>query len=436
MGKKKKKRDYFDIDADEQRRMLMEIDEMISTGSMTPDEQNLDDSDIDDFLTKLISERKSTLGVMKDTEETPVVETEKEKVKLDEDYLTEITVKRNKGIIDIVTISDGIRSCDIDLNALTEDDISIGNVENDRESLEILLIDGLREVMLNFYPSAIIMVDKFKDSIYTIDKYNDRIYNIFNYSDDNSDILLGYYISENTFDSLIELLLELHKKDRLLSFMTALIEITNNNGFSFSNLSDEYVKRLLLHRNVVKSTDNFIEMLINDDDTSCLENFTYAKHNLNILPSDYVSEVLAPYIYDEDEDEEEYTNPSFSDVLNTFKYVMDVNDEESMEEEMRNTVENLKDMEDDSDSPITSTAEPVKEYTVGTTLPSNDGTEDDETTSNVDVEDEDDPLDDLLDDHDEAEEIYFKGEKTPRTSMKPKKPKNNDDDFFVVKRQS
>ena len=229
MGKKKKKnRDTFDIEREEQQELLDMLNKAL-------DEQNLEafiepsegysDTYLSSMLDNLVSQRleeESSEGIddycgditesinrlnmlmseyaddddndfyMSDDEDDEDDDEDGYDPSEDYDYEEESSDRALKAEISIthkivmgariVTISDGIKSIDIDLATLPRDDFELRTEDVDMEEYLATAVYGrLNEILTNFYPSVIMTSEEATDVFKNIAEYDIEKFHVFDY---------------------------------------------------------------------------------------------------------------------------------------------------------------------------------------------------------------------------------------------------------------
>lgn len=353
--------------------------------------------------------------------------------------LNEIRIKRIPSEFRLVSISDGVRNLIIDLNTLEKIEFEglYGDSDDDNETLKDDIVRAayarLDEILTNFYPSAIITVDKVKERFEKINEYSDDRFAFFELPNSHSKIVLGYYISQESLDIFESIIKELIDFGTVVSFIKALDDMTSIPGFSFKNLSEIYIKQLMLTERYKDSTNNFINLFVSDKETICDEN-THNKsifQAVTVLPLDYSTgwaDQLIDLIEGRDSDDD-FDDEDFDDD----------DDEDSDDEDLNDENEPLEKDIDDNDSTIEEEVlSNCKESSpeINQTFNNSDATV--VIADNVIIEDSngDELLDDDYDDPEEMEKMYFNTTQAPRSSMKPLHRKSDDDDSFVIKRRN
>lgn len=397
----------FDIDTADQAMMLEALNEAIEKGKL-PESTNEtfdDGDDVMDMISDMINERlmEDNVNDIDEEEEAeevvmPVMQynvvnknnrTYKEEAEMEElrNAPREIIIRRTDDEFRNLVISDMIRSITIDINTLDYDTTKMPNVD----SFAVL---SLNSVLTNFYPSAVIPINSSLEVFKKVTDYDNIKFYFFEYPEEEVDMIMGYYISEESLDVFGDLVEELDEKGQVLSFINALIEITDNQGFSFKNVTEAFRKQIVLLDAYKDSYDNFIQLFLEDEETekdedACNTIFDAVQVFPIVTDRSYIEQVLA--MDDDNADMSDFIIPDEDDDM----------DEDELEEEIEEMKEELnEDIEEIEES-------------------------EEELLEDEDAEEEEDLFDDLVEE--EAPEIEFSSKKVVN---------DNEDDDFVIKRRN
>lgn len=444
MGKKKnKRRDIYDLDVCDQMIMLEKITEAISGESelSVEDNESYEEESSDgffDMIGRMVAEKTSTNSFTNNADhyEKEYNMPNNNVSHSDDRVINELTVTRSDNEFRLVRFSDGIRDLVIDLNSLSPDkSLSSNDIElNDLETVfdDNFLTSGImKEVIPNFYPTIITTVDRLNKIFEHISDIDYTKFHFYEYPDNHGSIVIGYYLSEQTVETLDELSKELYDSGYLISFLCALKDMACSNGFSFANLTDAYSKQLMLTTRFVRSGDNFIERLLEDEDTEKDDSISNDSifDAITVFPfyyeDEYANNILSLYLSndsDEDVNESEYGN-----FLNESEDYEDDEDDDEDDEVDSDELPNPESSYNDNNDNIYETNEHTTE---------NETVAHDDLFDGVNTNEEDESEDDesLQDEAERLEEEYFGNKKSQRISMKSGKKMKNDNDDFVVPR--
>lgn len=438
MGKKRKeKKGMYDFDAYDQMRMLEKITESIETGQYNSDldenhyENEDDGSDgFFDMIGKMVAE-KTSLQTGTNNDEIRREESNDYTSHLDNQIFNEFTINRSNNEFRLVKLSDGIKELVIDLNSLNPDEIDLGDGENIEQMVTSIVIT---EILPNFYPTIITSVDKLNEVFRHVSDIDSDKFHFYEYPDNSGSIVIGYYLSEQTLDTLNELVGELSDSGHLISFLCTLKDMSSMSGFTFANLTDTYSKQLMLTSRFVTSSDNFIERLLEDEDTEKSDSVDNDSifDAVTVLPFYYEDEFVDNLLISNNGDDNSDDNEDYQedDLFSGVPVDEDNQNEVASEEEPT---------EVDPSYNVTEENEEVSGITI------NSKKEDSSENNSDDTNDENASEDDLFsgvpvdeyeqDEAERLEEEYFGNQKHQRSSMKSgKKMKKDFDDDFVVRR--
>ena len=390
MGKKKNK-DTFDVDNIDQENMLEELNEALENGEI-PNYNTETDTiggsyDLSDVLGMFLNssdedceEDEYEEEDSSDVFEIPINATERvdygeyEEINTSSVDTTEANKLRatcfqrlNKNSDDAITpqifhLSDCAKDVSIDLNSLNRD----YEVMSDDEK-EQLLSDTtyLSSVLQNFYPTAILPAARLGEVLNQIQKYDrDKFY--FYECPGNENVILAYYVPEDSLVEFEEVIIQTINQDTCISFLSTLKEILETCGVSFVNVGEGYISQLQFTEYYRNAVEPFLTVLsdnsINDGDISSVEMG-------NLLPLEYceprieellygsqeqeessqsfdinIGEVIPSTDIPEDEDEEEMTIFSESDAVEFDE--IDYGDEEGNEDYPTEEITGIEDVDE------------------------------------------------------------------------------------------
>ena len=348
MGKnKKKKMREVDIDAIEQKKLLDELNKCIDAGVLPASDDSLyeseDDSSMFDYVQAAFAERQAERNSEIDYSDYPDVTVANDDEDSDDEcdnqneILNHITFERIKGTeFKIIRISDGIRSIDIDINTINEDEEQT-EYENIFESAKSFLSYIIR----NFYPSAIISPSFVTETFEHVASVDDEKYYFFDYPYGDGPIILGYYIPDDVRESYEKIIEELVDCNKAMSFLTSVLALTDTSGFSFGHMNPTYVNQMMLLSRINESTSNFIKTIVFDDTTEFNEDVC----NDNIYDAVPVYQFID---YDQFvSTEEEATESELSEEVDNIENEVPVTVEDALAESEDNTDEDDDDSTDD-----------------------------------------------------------------------------------------
>lgn len=166
----------------------------------------------------------------------------------------------------IVTFSDGLRSISIDLNTLNSEDDVIKESQMTNDDIAIMSQLRLTEVLPNFYPSAILPENiPIKGRISKLLDYDTEKFKFYAY---NSDIVLGYYISDESLNNYKELVGYAVRNGIFLSLMRCLNSITSEDGFSFMMIDEERLVQMMMTNKYADSSKVMMKLIEIDEETT------------------------------------------------------------------------------------------------------------------------------------------------------------------------
>lgn len=473
MGKKNKKREY---ESDNQRSVLEMLNAAIDSGDASILSGNYDageEEDDVDFFGNLSAGLNERLGITDDDDDedeenndsddeftvdrvSNVYEETSDEEKDDSEVTpnTEFSIKMSteytglkidlphSDVFQLIRFDDGIRSITLDLSTIDPDDAPIDEEIN----TNLITMARLEEVLTMFYPSAILFKDEINNKLANLSDYDCEKFFFFAEQefDVYPNVIFGYYIDEESIANYKKFVELATKVNKYVNFMNTMYEIFSSEGFTFRNIIPDITKDMAMLDIFTEKRKEFYSLLIGDIETELEGDGSKKIVENNIIainPFDYnvdiVDNTLGTFIYDGDDDEEEF-DPSL---------LSDVDDEE--EEESTEVVPSQVIGEKTSDVNESNEAEPSIQFNVKEDNSVEESSEEpkEETVEETPEDVSDDASDDMSDDTDsnlfdgvedaedyEAEYYRSKGQKPPKQNPRPN-PKKSDDGEFVVTRR-
>ena len=260
----------------------------------------------------------------------------------------------------------------------------------------------MSDVVVHFYPSAIINRSIISDIVVRVKEYDSYKFYFFDTTNTGSQLVSVYYIDSESYKVYKKLTDDLIYADKFLEFANALLEIISISGFSFLKLDEAYRRQLsLLSR--MNDSDKFISMFIGDKETELAEfDEDLSQCGIPIIPpilSSHAKDIVDTYVnavlYDSDDEEED----------------LDDNDEYDDEDDSDDE-EEFEDVEDDDDSNIV-----------------------DEDPDTLAIDTKPDPITERIDEDERLAAQYGGSSSKEYRQNKKKSPKNfSDDDSFTIPR--
>ena len=421
MSKKNKKNREVDLTTFEQEEMLRQINDALDNGESIDINSDNDcyDEDIMSELNKAINERMGCISCdgYHDPDEEVVGNKEISVVKsenIDNDII-KISISLSEAPFKILMISDGIKSVCIDLNTILEDNGETQNIEN----IAMYSYIALKEAVTHFYPSLLIPLSSIDDTFRHITEIDEQKFNFYDYhGEDDSTLITGYYIDDESLQVYQDVIVEITKQNKIISFFNALRTLTSSEGFSLSYTYESHMYQIMATDKYAKSNTKFINILTSDKDTEINENTNNDSiyNVVSILPFGYVDKYFDTIISNDDNVDdirENYTENEECDEEDELDIYSDENEgniqvEPECQEGIQLNVKQEVSVEVSEVSEVEESSE----------------------------DDYDGLLDDFSDepDSDEMEREYFGNVQEKKTSMKPKRMNNNSDESLVVKR--
>lgn len=327
-------------------------------------------------------------------------------------YQIKITTT-NDDTFKVVKFDDGLRTVSIDLNTLSQDTFELPHEEDLNPTLIALM--RLEEVIRNFYPSAMITRDRLDSHMRHVVEFDSGNYYFYEYSDDTNNFVHCYYIDDKSMDNFISLVDELDINGCLVSFLNVLYYSTMCEGFSFSNVSPNYMYQVMLTESMSESSKVFMEQLMNDPDMEIDENHfnNHAGEVISISPYKFidarVDNILEPNSEEENRDFELSGSGEDDDEDEGIHEQIIPSEVVSVDCQESDEPEHVSDSDGNSDRTVEETAADEGNHLF-------DGVEDAEDDGDEDPE--------------ELERQYYasKGKKPPQDKVAPKKKADDDDD--------
>lgn len=244
---------------------------------------------------------------------------------------TGIRITRGVGEFNTVIFSDGVRSLTIDLNTLSEDEKTLP-YDGDGGAYVVSFI-RLEEVLTNFYPTAVFTRSEADISFGKICEYNSNRFHFYEYPDFTRNLILAYYIDDKSVSRYIDIVHEVYDTGHIISFLNALKNLSEQEGFTYKNCTDTFSKQMMLLERYRQNKEDFKSEFFEDDDTE-IDTESPAEsayESLAILPFDcenpYTDELLGSSVeLDQDnssddghtewsDDEQESREDSYEDVV-------------------------------------------------------------------------------------------------------------------------
>ena len=317
MSKKKNKKKHVN-EYEEQMSIMNEINNIMLNGgkfNIAPEEKERDEEEYQDPL-DLFRSIEADLEARYREEDDDDDDYEPEPVSsVSEDRdngVKKITVRYKNDDVKIVEISDSVKTVSIDINALDPDDEKYDYEEEYNDGTPLYAIAKVRlvEILTNFYPNAFLTKDVMNEKFWNVSSMNEQsFYFMKSFFDD--DILFGYYIPEESLGAYEEVIEDAMRMNKLRSFLTYIYDATSTHGFAFGNLGESYIRQLMMLTDVDESSENFINMILDNDDTvidSSLGSDVEENGHIPIYPFYFKNDAVDAYINaveDEDEDDED-----------------------------------------------------------------------------------------------------------------------------------
>ena len=384
------------------------------------------DDDYDDaykYMEDLIRERNNP-----NEENKAVTNDVVANVKTPMEKLREIKITREKTVFNLLRLSDGVKTVTIDLATLFTDESIEFSDENVSEYVQM----RLRDILPNFYPSAFLPTDNIPKKLVHVDEIDDSKFVMFELETNESErMIAGYYISEESYNTLIETAHELNKCSMFKSFLEALEDLTDVPGASFAYVPREYLMTLILTTEYAKSTEMYIEAIVTDEDTVIDEDIEVKSiwGITSILPfgcHTALNDILSAF----DDDSEDDDNDDFDDDDDD---IDDFDDDDDGSEDDDNDSEDIEVNEDSKDTDNSENVEVESNETIVTNVKPNEtviSTKEESVVTIKSNEPEEVDADDLF--NEELPDESFSIGSRPAPKMHKAKNQNNS---FIIQRQ-
>lgn len=158
----------------------------------------------------------------------------------------------------IAKFQDEDRTMTIDINALLEDEVNIGNTD--------VAYTVLKEICGNFRPSAYLTPAAVRQYFKNITSFDESAFTFVSSRNDDG-VVLGYYISQQSMDTFDEIIKVLIEEEKLVSFLASMYIVSEAIGFSVNFYPENYLDELSLTDEMISSTEEFIGLLLEDEGT-------------------------------------------------------------------------------------------------------------------------------------------------------------------------
>lgn len=314
MSKKHKNDDFCNMSAEEQKRQMMAFEEAFTggtVGELLDDIENMDDDDrvgdmmLRDTLGKILDGEEDDIDEGEDTADALFPEFEEsddsegEPIPYSDIAGIQNPSRENFGdtmptsralprFFDIdfmpgttlIKISDGLKVCTIDYNALEKKPWDAEKVAKhlSRDSVDEtqMFITAIHLLLPNFYPAYIGTKDTIRAFMSSIKEFNDDRFIFFTRNFvtaivPHSEIIVGYDIPEQSMENLLNVAEFLIDNNLHTSFIETLYGIVTMGGFSTNSLQESDLMAIWSTGIFVDSNEAFVEQLLEDENTERCE---------------------------------------------------------------------------------------------------------------------------------------------------------------------